>query len=82
MPPKTAFNIFSWCANSPAPVYYNKTFTSGNDPSISEKMRYSQLVRTSKYRRVVQLYPSPITPAVVPIYTLAAGQVRPFSQVI
>ena len=32
------------CSN----IQYNKLATGGNDPSISKKMLYSQVVRTSK----------------------------------
>jgi hypothetical protein len=35
----------------PKPVY-RKTTTGGNDPNITQSMRYSQIVRTSGYSRV------------------------------
>ncbi len=90
--PRTAFNIFNWCAN-PSPsfsgsaasncnVNYSKTITGGNDPSISERMRYAQLVKTSKYRRVIQRYTVLTQVQDNQLYTIAAGQVRPFSLVI
>ena len=48
------FDITKACElqNSCTPVNYNKVVTGGNDPSITNAMRYSQYVRNSKPRTV------------------------------
>jgi len=48
----TMFDITRACQlqnqqNSCAPVNYNKLVTSGNDPSITKAMRYSQYIRNA-----------------------------------
>jgi hypothetical protein len=71
----TMFNIVSWC-NQPAPSY-SKLTTFTNDPSITQKMRYSQYVKSTKFKPTRITYPIPYVPPPIPLYTLAAGQVRP-----
>ena len=67
MPKNSLFNINKFCDPSYQrskssgqtnqiitcnPVEYNKVKTATNDPSISSKMRYSQLVKSSRYKQV------------------------------
>lgn len=79
MPRNTAFNIFNWCDNTSMPTY-SKVVTFSNDPSISSKMRYSQLTRNPKGTHIIQYKTPPIISRNVPVYSLPAGQVRPFSR--
>jgi len=61
---KNNFDIFKFCTGKKNnghtshtsqsatcnPVKYTKVVTGGNDPSISLKMRYSQFVKTTRYK--------------------------------
>ena len=45
----TMFDIVKKChENKCAPVNYSKVVTSGNDPTITKSMRYSQYISTAK----------------------------------
>ena len=47
-------NLTTYCntVNNKKLIQYNKMVTSGNDPSISKAMRYSQYVKSSKTKQV------------------------------
>lgn len=53
-----------WCLNR-APIVYSKVQTSTNNPKISEKMRYSQIVNAGINRTTVK--GTLIQPTVVPL---------------
>ena len=53
-----------WCLNR-APINYSKVQTSTNNPNISEKMRYSQIVRSGVNQTTVK--GTLIQPTVVPL---------------
>ena len=53
-----------WCLNR-APIVYSKVQTATNNPKISEKMRYSQIVRSGVNQTTVK--GKPIQPTVVPL---------------
>ena len=53
-----------WCLNR-APIVYSKVQTSTNNPKISEKMRYSQIVRSGVNQTTVK--GTLIQPTVVPL---------------
>jgi hypothetical protein len=42
-----------WCLNR-APIEYSKVQTSTNNPKISQKMRYSQIVNTPANMRTIK----------------------------
>jgi hypothetical protein len=42
-----------WCLNR-APIVYSKVQTSTNNPRISAKMRYSQIVNTTANTRTIK----------------------------
>jgi len=47
------FSRLNMCKNKAcAPVEYNKVVTGGNNPQISQKMRYAQRVRATTYSKV------------------------------
>ena len=46
------FNIIKFCNEQQAKPEYKKLVTNNNDPSISRRMRYSQMVRNYKYKSV------------------------------
>jgi hypothetical protein len=53
----TMFNIIRYCEarkNNKCAVNYSNLKTSGNDPSISKKMRYSQISRNGKYKTITR----------------------------
>jgi len=59
-------NIMKYCQNQKClqTIEYNKLKTSGNDPSVTKRMRYSQYVntiqpRTLSYAKYVELYGIP-----------------------
>ena len=57
-------------------VGYNRLVTSNNDPSISNKMRYSQLLRTQRFKNIQ--VPGARAPALntpQPLYLFATGQI-------
>lgn len=41
------------CARAEQAAIYKKIKTGGNDPTISQRMRYSQMVGYDKYRTVI-----------------------------
>ena len=47
-------NLTTYCntVNNKKLIQYNKLVTSGNDPSISKAMRFSQYVKSSKTKQV------------------------------
>ena len=56
-------NIIKYCncKQNVANIGYNKKVTGGNDPRISKRMRYSQLINSStpktvNYRKYIELY--------------------------
>lgn len=53
-----------WCLNR-APIFYSKVQTATNNPKISEKMRYSQIVRSGVNQTTVK--GTLIQPTVVPL---------------
>ena len=53
-----------WCLNR-APIVYSKVQTATNNPKISEKMRYSQIVRSGVNQTTVK--GTLIQPTVVPL---------------
>ena len=53
-----------WCLNR-APISYSKVQTATNNPKISEKMRYSQIVRSGVNQTTVK--GTLIQPTVVPL---------------
>jgi hypothetical protein len=53
-----------WCLNR-APIFYSKVQTSTNNPQISAKMRYSQIVNSGVNRTTVK--GAPIQRTVVPL---------------
>lgn len=53
-----------WCLNR-APIVYSKVQTATNNPKISAKMRYSQIVNSGVNRTTVK--GTPIQPTVVPL---------------
>ena len=59
------FDIDKFCKEKKecAKVDYLKKSTGGNDPSISQKMRYAEYLRTNKSKQVVQ-YAAPSTTVV------------------
>jgi hypothetical protein len=42
-----------WCLNR-APITYSKLQTATNNPNISQKMRYSQIVNTPANQRTIK----------------------------
>lgn len=57
-------------------VGYNRLVTSTNDPSTSSKMRYSQILRTQRFKQIV--VPGPKAPPINnerPLYLFATGQI-------
>ena len=57
-------------------VGYNKIVTSSNNPSISNKLRYSQLLRTQRFK-TVRTYNVNVPPInnERPLYLFATGQI-------
>ena len=57
-------------------IGYNKIVTSSNDPSTSNKMRYSQLLRTQRFK-TVRTYNVSVPPVKnqLPIYLFPTGQI-------
>jgi hypothetical protein len=57
-------------------VGYNRIVTSGNNPSISNKMRYSQLLRTQRFK-TVRTYNVSVPPVKeeLPLYLFSTGQI-------
>lgn len=53
-----------WCLNR-APIVYSKVQTATNNPKISAKMRYSQIVNSGVNRTTIK--GKPIQPTVVPL---------------
>jgi hypothetical protein len=90
--PQNNFDIFKFCygnknkghTNQSAscnPVKYTKVVTGGNDPSMSSKMRFSQLVKTSRYKHH-QNQGNPVTVSdTQPIIYYSHGQIETISQV-
>jgi hypothetical protein len=72
MPTNTMFDIVKFCqkhpgsaqnngVNSCTAIQYSKVVTSGNDPSMSKSMRYSQLVKNAKPNTVINYTPDNYT---------------------
>jgi hypothetical protein len=57
-------------------VSYNRIVTSGNNPSISNKMRYSQLLRTQRFK-TIRTYNVSVPPVKeeLPLYLFSTGQI-------
>jgi hypothetical protein len=53
-----------WCLNR-TPIIYSKLQTSTNNPKISEKMRYSQIVRSGVNQTTIK--GTLIQPTIVPL---------------
>ena len=73
------FDIDKFCARDRAArntVGYNKIVTSSNDPSTSNKMRYSQLLRTQRFK-TVRTYNVSVPPVKneLPVYLFSTGQI-------
>lgn len=70
------FDINKFCANRTGANNFSRQKTAGNDPSISDKMRYSQIVQNTVYKKVV--IRQPVVPEVredLPTYYFPDGQV-------
>jgi hypothetical protein len=87
--PQNNFDIFKFCygkktngqSSTCNNVNYSKLVTGGNDPSMSSKMRFSQFVKTSRYKRHTN-QGKPVTifdPQ--PIFYYPHGQINKMSQV-
>lgn len=53
----TMFNIIRYCEaqkNNKCVNNYSNLKTAGNDPSITKKMRYSQISRNGKYKTITR----------------------------
>jgi hypothetical protein len=77
MPNKnTMFDINRFCANRSSANNYSRQTTAGNDPSISNKMRYSQIVQSAVYKNV-RVYDTiiPGEKEPLPTYYFPDGQV-------
>tara|TARA_Y100000992_G_scaffold130997_1_gene86350 strand:- start:363 stop:644 length:282 start_codon:yes stop_codon:yes gene_type:complete len=60
-------------------VTYKKMVTAGNDPSISQKMRYSQYIQTTKPRTSVVIAEDTYQKDTnIPYYYFTFGFVRPY----
>ena len=76
------FDIKKFCEgnkvnNSCTPINYNKVVTAGNDPTMSNKMRYAQYVRGQKTRAVVNIVPSTFAiNKIAPYYRFPMGQAQ------
>ena len=57
-------------------VGYNRLVTSTNNPSVSNKMRYSQLLRSRRFKPITKIGTSvPPPKPEVPLYLFATGQI-------
>ncbi len=71
------FNINKFCNNDCKPQY-SRTKTAGNDPSITRKMRYSQITRNLKYK-TVRTYNQAVAESVtIPTEFYPKGQIFSF----
>ena len=69
-------DINKFCANITGANNFSRQKTTGNYPSISDKMRYSQIVQNTVYKKVV--IRQPVVPEVredMPTYYFPDGQV-------
>lgn len=75
----TAFDINKFCSSENATcnnVGYKRLVTSTNNPSISNKLRYSQYVRSLRFKtvRTIGQSPPPINNE-RPLFLFAIGQI-------
>ena len=73
------FDIDKFCSSQGLAcndVGYNRLVTSNNDPSISNKMRYSQMLRTQRFKKIqVPGVRPPALNTPQPLYLFATGQI-------
>ena len=73
------FDIDKFCSRQGIPcnnVGYNRLVTSTNNPSVSNKMRYSQLLRSRRFKPIQKIGTSvPPPKPEIPLYLFATGQI-------
>jgi hypothetical protein len=73
------FDIDKFCTRNQIPcnnVGYNRLVTSTNNPSVSNKMRYSQLLRSRRFKPIQKIGTSvPPPKPEIPLYLFATGQI-------
>jgi len=75
----STFDINKFCNGEKSTcnnVGYNRVVTTNNDPSITKRLRYSQVLRAQRFKQI--LVPGPKAPAVntpQPLYLFATGQI-------
>jgi len=75
---KNKFDIFNFCNGQKATcnnVTYSKIVTSGNDPSMSAKMRYSQYLRTNRFKTKRTTKQAPPVTSEIPYHHFVQGQI-------
>lgn len=73
------FDIDKFCSRDRVAcnnVGYNRLVTSTNDPSVSNKIRYSQLLRSRRFKPIQKIGTSvPPPKPEIPLYLFATGQI-------
>ena len=70
------FDIDRFCANRRSANNYSRQITAGNDPSISNRMRFSQIVQSVTYKKMpTQTTVIPVVSEPLPTYYFPDGQV-------
>lgn len=79
----TMFDIIKHCEKerSKCKTDYSRLKTASIDPSITRKMRYSQLSRTSKYT-TVRNFKEAIAPVEILAHQYPTGQIYTFSRIL
>jgi|SaaInlStandDraft_5_1057022.scaffolds.fasta_scaffold43221_3 hypothetical protein len=86
MPQKPSmFDINKFCNGERSTcnnIGYSKTTTAGNDPSQSNKMRYSQMLRSRRFKNVrnTSMNPPP-TKQEIPLYHFPTGYIFSMSSI-
>ena len=86
MPQKPSmFDINKFCNGERSTcniIGYSKTTTAGNDPSLSNKMRYSQMLRSRRFKNVrnTSMIPPPAKQE-IPLYHFPTGNIFNMSSI-
>jgi len=62
---------YSTCNN----IGYSKLVTSGNNPALSNKMQFSQMLRSRKFKRINTTNPTTSSATTIPLYLFPDGYV-------
>jgi hypothetical protein len=75
----STFDINKFCSEEKSTcnnVGYNRLVTTNNDPSITKRLRYSQMLRTQRFKKIqVPGVRPPALNTPQPLYLFATGQI-------